>query len=58
MEATSPDELCKYLRYFPDSKAVFLPSIDVEKTNHIMSPSLEAVMLSKILATAFTSSQN
>lgn len=36
----------------------FLQQIDVAKTNHIMSPCLEAVMLSKILANAFTSSQN
>jgi hypothetical protein len=36
----------------------FLQQIDVSKTNHIMSPSPEAVILSKIVANAFTISQN
>ena len=35
-----------------------LQQIDLAKTNHIMSPSAEAVLISKIVAKAFTVSQN
>ena len=35
-----------------------LNQIDLAKTNHIMSPSAEAVLISKIVANAFTVSQN
>lgn len=35
-----------------------LQQIDLAKTNHIMSPSAEAVLISKIVANAFTVSQN
>ncbi len=35
-----------------------LNQIDLAKSNHIMSPSIEAVLLSKIAANAFTLSQN
>jgi hypothetical protein len=35
-----------------------LLQIDLAKTNHIMSPSAEAVLISKIVANAFTISKN
>ena len=35
-----------------------LRQVDLRKTNHIMSPSAEAVLISKIVANAFTLSKN